>query len=306
MDRKNKKKLLIIANAGPGKKKGLNKILPELGNILNIHNCDYEIFFTQKEVNGSALLKNNLDESYTDIVAIGGDGTINEVINGFDCGEKVFSFIPNGSANDFAKNFDLKTLEKQIRNIVEGKVYRIDLGQCNERKFINGVGIGFDGQVIYEIQNQENHFGAWNYYFHVLKNLAVYKSQMFQYSLDKQGYSKKLMLLCIGNGTTFGGGFKLTPLADLFDGYLDACVVGELSGLRRFANIPKLAQGIHDELYEIEFHQVREISIEKNDLLHAHIDGEYMGKPPFEIKILPRHLLIRLPEILRINGFMKR
>ena len=106
-----------------------------------------------------------------------------------------------------------------------------------------------------------------------------------------------MILLTVGNGTTFGGGFKLMPEAKIDDGLLEICEIGKISGLRRFLNVNKLSGGTHGSLKEINFYQAKSVKIEANDMLFAHIDGERMGQPPFEIRILPKALQLRILDI---------
>ena len=288
---------LVVAHPQTGKKRRLGKILSLLDHYFDINHLDHDIFYTRQDFNGSEVVRRYLQEAHTDIIAIGGDGTLNEVINGFDDERLVFSFIANGSGNDFAKNFYFESLEHQVRNALVGPIRQMDLGICNERKFINGVGIGLDGQVIYDLLHKKNVLhGAYKYYYHVVRNLLSYRSKPFEYRVDHTDHQKSLLLLCIANGTTFGNGFKLTPNADLFDGLLDVCEITKLRVLKRLVHIPKLSKGTHHKLQEVELYHAREVMIAANKLLHAHIDGEYMGAPPYHIRVLPKSLRIRLPE----------
>ncbi len=287
---------LIIVHPQTGKRHRLGKIISELNRYFDTHKHHHDFFYTRPDLNATELVKRQLRD-HTDIIAIGGDGTLNEVINGFDNPDLVFSFIPNGSGNDFAKNFHFQSLEHQVINALEGLVHTIDLGLCNQRKFINGVGVGLDGQVIYDLLFKKNILsGSRKYYYHVLRNLLAYKSQQFKFRVDDVERQQRLLLLCVANGTTFGNGFRLTPQANLFDGFLDVCEVGNLHIGQRLVHVPKLARGTHHKLKKVELYKAQEVHIDQNDFLHAHIDGEYMGSPPFEVKVLPAALKIRLPK----------
>ena len=96
--------------------------------------------------------------------------------------------------------------------------------------------------------------GQVKYYFHVLHILASYKYRDYQLDIDGTQSSAKLISLSITNGTTFGGGFKLSPNAKIDDGYLDICTIGEISSLKRFLNIPRLQKGSHGVLKEVNFY----------------------------------------------------
>ncbi len=287
---------LIIVHPQTGKRHRLGKIISELNQYFDTHKHHHDLYYTRPDLNATELVKHQLRD-HSDIIAIGGDGTLNEVINGFDNPDLVFSFIPNGSGNDFAKNFHFQSLEHQVTTALEGPVRTIDLGLCNQRKFINGVGIGLDGQVIYDLLYKKNILsGSRKYYYHVLRNLLAYKSQQFKFRVDDVERQQRLLLLCVANGTTFGNGFRLTPQADFFDGQLDVCQIAPLNVWKRLIHIPKLAKGTHYKLHEVEMYQARQVYVAENDLLHAHIDGEYMGTPPFDITLLPAALKIRLPK----------
>ena len=234
----------------------------------------------------------------TDFVVVGGDGTLNQVVNAIYPTDKSLSLLCAGTGNDFSKSVSIgKTLSAQLQTAVGEKLLRVDLGDCNGRKFVNGVGVGFDGQIVKDMLTRKGLLqGHAAYYYHVLRILASYQARNFSLSIDGDDINSKLILLTIGNGTTFGGGFKLTPHASLTDGYLEACQIKSISPLNRFIHIPKLSQGSHHTLKEVSLQKVREITINENANLEAHIDGEYLGKPPFTIRVLPKALNIRVTD----------
>ncbi|MBG00568.1 MAG: hypothetical protein CMI36_16375 [Owenweeksia sp.] len=288
------RRLFIVANPSTGTKH-LEYILRELMDFCVARDFEFEIFLTAASQNAWKTVEKHLDESYTDLVVIGGDGTLNEAINGLKYNIPV-SIIPNGSGNDFVKNINIgHDLEDQIQVLRTGKVKHIDLGVCNGRKFINGVGIGFDGQIVADMQQKKSLLrGPAKYYAFVLRILATYKSRTFRFTQDKHLQQKDLISMTIGNGTTFGGSFKLTPEAEINDNILDVCEIGKISGIKRFFNIHRLKEGTHNRLPEVRFSRCKHLHIDENPDLHAHIDGEYFGHPPFEIGVLPNALKIRV------------
>ena len=136
--------------------------------------------------------------------------------------------------------------------------------------------------------------GHAKYYYHVLTILASYKERSFSYTINDESASSDLILMTIGNGTTFGGGFKLMPDAKIDDGFLEVCKIGAISAVRRFLNISKLSNGSHGRLSEVSFEKAKSVRIDKNDLLYAHADGEDIGQPPYDIQILPKALTLRI------------
>ena len=289
------RKIFVVRNLFAGGKS--LKICKRLSEKLEHQELDFQMFDTHESKSAAKTISDHLDHSFTDLIIVGGDGTINESVNGLKHDIPV-SIVPAGTGDDFIKNVNIgKTLEEQIDTAINGEVMDVDLGLCNERRFVNGVGIGFDGLIVEDMASKRVPFLAGHaaYYYHVLRILGGYKERHFTFSLDGgQKYKKELILLTVGNGTTFGGGFKLMPEAKIDDGLLEICEIGKLSGLRRFLNISKLSGGTHGSLKEVLFHRVEQVSIEGNDRLFAHIDGEQMGEPPFDIKVLPKAMKLRI------------
>ncbi|MEQ9009302.1 MAG: diacylglycerol kinase family lipid kinase [Ekhidna sp.] len=288
------RKIFVIWNPFAGGK--ALKICKKLSETLNNQEVDYQVFDTNESKSATTTVSEFLDASFTDLIIIGGDGTINESVNGLKHDIPV-SILPAGTGDDFIKNVAIgKTLEVQIDTAINGEIKRIDLGQCNDRKFVNGVGIGFDGQIVEDMASKRVPLlrGHAAYYYHVPRILGGYKERSFDYQIDNQSLKKDLILLTVGNGTTFGGGFKLMPEATIDDGLLEICEIGKVSGLRRFLNINKLSNGTHGSLDEINFYKAKSVKVEANDMLFAHIDGERMGQPPFELKILPKAMQLRV------------
>ena len=196
------------------------KICKKLSEALNALQIDYQVFDTNESKSATTTIEEFLDTSFTDLIIIGGDGTINESVNGLKYDIPV-SILPAGTGDDFIKNVLIgKTLEEQIDTAINGEIKRIDLGQCNDRKFVNGVGIGFDGQIVEDMASKRVPLltGHAAYYYHVLRILGGYKERRFDYQIGDQSFQKDLILLTIGNGTTFGGGFKLMPEPKIDDG----------------------------------------------------------------------------------------
>ncbi|WP_424962536.1 diacylglycerol/lipid kinase family protein [Ekhidna sp.] len=288
------RKIFVIWNPFAGGK--ALKICKKLSETLNDLQIKYQVFDTNESKSATTTVEEFLDTSFTDLIIIGGDGTINESVNGLKYDIPI-AILPAGTGDDFIKNVTIgQTLDEQIDTALKGEIHRIDLGQCNDRKFVNGVGIGFDGQIVEDMASKRVPLltGHAAYYYHVLRILGGYRERTFEYQIDGKPLQKDLILLTIGNGTTFGGGFNLMPEARIDDGLLEICEIGKVSGLRRFLNINKLSGGSHGSLKEINFYKAKSVKVEANDMLYAHIDGERIGQPPFEIKVLPEAMQIRM------------
>jgi diacylglycerol kinase (ATP) len=285
---------LIIFNPYSGKSKSkiiLKKLIPRLEEA----GIDYDLLETKLETEPSLYIQPRIDKSITDVIAIGGDGTLNHILNGVK-GDVTLNIIPTGTGNDFVKNIDIgRSSDEQIDTILHGKEIRVDVGICNEQLFLNGVGLGFDGQIVSDMMNKESWLsGHVKYYYYVLRILATFKPVSINLNIDSKELNKNLILLTVANGTTFGGGFRLAPDADISDGLLDICMIGDIPPHKRFLNIHKLSNGTHGKLKEVELSKTKSVTIEENPFIIGHIDGEYLGHPPFRIRPLPGYLKIRV------------
>ncbi|MCV9388582.1 diacylglycerol/lipid kinase family protein [Reichenbachiella ulvae] len=289
------RKFFIVANPYSGQGRAQYALM-RLKKKLDQEGYYYAVFLTPQSEILDEFIEENLFTDSTDVVAIGGDGTINACINAIKDKDMVLSFIPVGTGNDFVKTIDIGTdLDEHIDTLIYGKEKLVDVGICNNRRFINGLGVGFDGQIIYEDQNSTSMFnGYWRYLMRVLKILGSYKSKNYIFNMDGQKLEMNLLTMAIHNGTTFGGSFKLNPNSKNDDGLLDVCIIGRMSPVRRYLQLYKANFGSHGSLPEVNFFQTKELKIEANDQLRAHLDGEYFGHPPFEISILEKAQKVRV------------
>lgn len=292
----NDRKVLIVINPVAGKS-SYEKRLHLLKQKLNEVQISYEQFFT--EHGDAGKLKSIVAEqpALNEIFVMGGDGTLNYVVNEIQGMRLPISIVSNGTGNDSVKSLHgVLDFEKQVNIAIHGKIKHFDLGKCNDRYFVNGVGIGFDGEVVKEMVERGDKQGShMDYLLTVLRIIARFKEKKIHFSMDGQAFSKKILLLTISNGTTFGGGFIINPFAKTNDGKLDVCILNEISPLKRFWHLPKLKTGAHYKIKESEFHLASKIQIEQTKELVAHLDGEYIGHPPFDISIEKETLLVRTP-----------
>ena len=166
------RKIFIIWNPFAGG--NASKICKRLSEKLDQEHIEYQDFDTHETKSATKTVEQLLDSSFSDLIIIGGDGTINEAVNGLECDIPV-SIIPAGTGDDFIKNVSLgKSLEEQFHTAINGTIKRMDLGQCNDRKFVNGVGIGFDGQIVEDMESKRVPLlkGHADYYYHVLRILG--------------------------------------------------------------------------------------------------------------------------------------
>ncbi len=291
-----KKNIIIVINPAAGRS-SYKKRLKYLEEKLSESQVDYNLFFTENNNTGKLAEAIKKNPAINEVFVMGGDGTLNYVVNEIQGKNLPISIVSNGTGNDSVKSLHGElNFEKQVDIALNGKVQKFDLGICNGRYFVNGVGIGFDGEVVREMVERGIKSGSHlDYLLTVLRIVAGFKEKILQFSLDGKSFDKKILLMTISNGTTFGGGFIINPYAKTSDGLLDICILNELAPFKRFWHLPKLKTGTHHKLKECEFYLAKDIDIKKTHQLVAHLDGEFIGHPPFKISIEKEVLLVRTP-----------
>lgn len=271
--------------------------LQYLRNELEKAAISHDCFFTEHEKSWELKALVDSRPDLTEIFVMGGDGTLNMVVNEMKPGRLPLSIVSNGTGNDSVKSLHgIVDFKKQVEIAITGKIKHFDIGLCNDRYFVNGVGIGFDGAVVKEMVERGDKRGRHiDYLLTVLRIVGGFKEKQLRFTLDEKTYAAKVLLMTISNGTTFGGGFIINPYAVTDDGLLNVCLINEIPSLKRFWHLPKLKSGAHTRIKEAEFHTATNIRIEKSTELVAHLDGEYIGHPPFDISIMKQKLPIRVP-----------
>ncbi len=287
---------LIVVNPAAGKAEYESR-LAYLREQLEKQQILHEVFFTKENVRGDLRQFYSTRPAIGEVIIMGGDGTVNYVVNELRNKKIPFSIVSNGTGNDSVKSLHGEMdFKKQVEIALHGKIKHFDLGVCNDRYFVNGVGVGFDGEVVREMVKKGNKRGGHlDYLLTVLRIVGGYKEKILGFSLDGQWHERRILLMTISNGTTFGGGFIINPDAKTDDGKLNVCIFNELKPIMRFWHLPKLKSGSHGKVKEVEFHLASEIVVESEEDVVAHLDGEYIGHPPFRISIEPLAFALKCP-----------
>jgi YegS/Rv2252/BmrU family lipid kinase len=289
-----KRNALLVINPFAGKSSYKSR-LAYLEEKLGEAQLKFGHFFTEHDGKGKLARHLESNRNFSEIIVMGGDGTLNYAINELLGCQLPMSIVSNGTGNDSVKSLHgERNFEKQVEIAIHGVTQSFDLGLCNGRAFVNGLGIGFDGLVVEKMSKRKKKQGGHlDYLLTVLKTVAGFREKDLSFTLDGKKFTRKILLMTVSNGTTFGGGFVINPHARSNDGMLDVCVLKEISPLARFWHLPKLKTGSHDALQACEFYKARNVLIAPSNELVAHLDGEYFGHPPFDISILPKAIQVR-------------
>lgn len=230
------------------------------------------------------------------IVAVGGDGTVNEVARGIVGTDKVLGIIPCGSGDGLALHLGISRYYKQaVKTIMNGKKIKIDSGLINGRPFFSVCGTGFDA-IVSERFAKSGKRGIMNYIEIGLKTWMEYKPQKHIVEIDGQSFEMDASLITVGNSSQWGNNAKITPRADIEDGYLDMTAVDRVSALEMPALALELMTGTLNWNNKVHCYRGREIKIFRPTPGPAHADGDWFSAGnDLEIRILPQSLNVIVP-----------
>lgn len=247
-------------------------------------------------------------QGFRAIVGVGGDGTVNEVVNGLVTPDgaidtqAVIGVIPRGTAQDFARGLGLPLPPgAAVDRLLEDQVSRVDVGRIrfadgSVRLFVNVAGVGFDAEVAGRAQEVRPAVASLP--AHVIgfaSALAVYKNKDLSIALDGEEvstYRARCNMVVVANGPYYATGVRLAPDARLDDGLLDVVVIGDIDKLDFLLNIPRAFAGTHLEHSGVAVHRARRLTLDSPDGALMQADGEVVGCLPVEVDVLPRALRV--------------
>lgn len=301
------KKIKFIINPSSGRQimekrvDALSKLLLDDGYILGR-------YFTKKQHDATEETIKSCNEDWDLIIACGGDGTVNEVIEGIMKSKRKvpISILPSGTVNDFASYLRIpKNITDYFEMIRDNKIIDIDVGKLNNEYFANvaagGIlaNIGFQADVEYKAI-----FGRLAYYFEGVKEITQdgFNPKPFRVRIISDEYSseEEVLLFIISNSSSIGGFKKLAPEADVLDGLLDVIIIRK-SAITDLANIFfNVLTGEHIKHPNVKYFKTKSITIDSDSDVDIDMDGEYGGKLPATFQAIPRALKILIKEDL--NG----
>lgn len=252
-----------------------------------------DVVFTEKKGHASQLAKQYADNGYTYIIGVGGDGTINEIATPLICRNDIMvGLIPGGTGNDFIQitGFPARFKENDWEMFFRHYVMPMDVGQCNGKVFLNGMGLGFDAQVAaenYTAPGEVKRGGKNKYIWHILKTLLFFKEKKMTVLSDGKRSVTDCFINTVSIGRRFAGGFFLTPEAIANDGLLDVCSIKRLSLLQRLRILMMVPKGTHIRDSKVNYYKTEKLLLEFEDKVPFHVDGELYFSERFEISILP-------------------
>lgn len=288
----------MLVNPNAGQKKGTTTAL-QAKKLFENSGITLEMKFSTKAGEMLELSKKAVNATWDGIVAVGGDGTLFEIINGMmQVDESLpipLGIIPVGTGNSFSRELKLKSLEDTVQRILTGKTIQVDLGKCECSDdifyFINLLGFGFVSDVAHKA-NDYKKLGALSYIIGVLIITAKLSSYHLELEIDGQKYERENCFVEICNSTKTGGDMLMAPMAQINDGLLDVIILNKINRRRLLAAFPKIFKGTHLELPEAETFKAKKIVARPAIPKILTPDGEIKGQTPITVTVLPQKIKI--------------
>jgi YegS/Rv2252/BmrU family lipid kinase len=294
-------KHLFIINPAAGKGKTL-KLIPNIENMLKDKEDEYFIEITKGVGHATDIAKSYSDKGEYRIYSVGGDGTLNEVLNGMVNSSCSLAVIPSGTGNDFIKNIynfsKHHSPEELLFKMINGKEKYIDLCEVNERYFINIASVGFDAEVAYNaIRLKKLPFlsGKLAYILGIIITVFNYKSYNLNIDIDGRKLRLNALLTAIANGKYYGGGINVAPLAEIDDGLFNICTIEKVSRFKILTLFPKVIKGQHAGIKEVSFYNGRRVRIESEEAIAFNIDGEITKGKEGDFKVIKNGVKVVYP-----------
>ena len=271
--------------------------------LLNTYNFDFDVAFTEYEKHSSNLLKEALENGFLNVICVGGDGTLHNIVNGIMSQTKVDSkqvnvgMIPIGTGNDWIKTHNIPNdFEKAIQIIKNGNKKLQDLGkiefleQHKEPVYFNNLaGVGFDGYAVSKVHKYKN-FGALAYLIGAIIGLFSFKNFKTKIHVESNRFQTKSLMVLVGLCKYSGGGMQLTKNPDPFDGLFDISIAKNIGKLNIISNLTNLFNGKivdHRQVETIKSDTIS-ITIDEDNLPFIQADGELIGRGNIKVTIAPK------------------
>jgi YegS/Rv2252/BmrU family lipid kinase len=290
-------KWVFIVNPIAGNNFG-RTMVPVIEEMIRKHKIDGEVVLTERPGHATELSAAYAEKGIRFIIAVGGDGTMNEVAWSL-IGKKdiVAGIIPAGTGNDYCQipGFPNRFQEKDWDIFFRKNVISQDVGTVNGAIFLNGMGLGFDAEVAaqnYTEVGKVRKGGKDKYIWHIVKTLLFFRERKMIVISNGERQETECFMNTISIGRRFAGSFFLTPKAIANDGLLDVCSIKRLNLFLRFKLLLKVPKGKHITDKHVNYFQTPSIDLEFPKEVPYHVDGELNFARTFNVRLIPGGLNI--------------
>lgn len=279
---------------------------PRISRLLSHVGLSFDYQYTEGVGHAIELAKEATGGGYNYIVAVGGDGTVNEVANGIlyysATKDITLGVISTGTGSDFARSIGIpRHYASACSSLTSSRKLLIDVGvvECQrdgqplKRFFINASGIGFDATVAESAARLPKYFsGTVPYLAALLRTFLGYRNKWVSVKIGDRIESMRILSVVVANGSHFGGGMKVAPEASLNDSLLEVVIIGDIGKFDLLKSLPMVYKGTHGNHPKVSMQKAEAISIESPERLLVHADGEVVGEGPASFWLMPATLNI--------------
>ncbi len=257
---------------------------------------DHDIVYTDYAGHATELAKDAADQNYRIVVAVGGDGTVNEVARGLIGTETALAILPKGSGNGLARHLQIPLqLNNAIKLLNKGQVSAIDSGTINDLPFFTTAGIGFDAYISSVFAGSTRR-GLKTYVELILKEVRNYKHQPVKVWLNDQELETDCFVMAFANAAQYGNNAYIAPMADIRDGLLDVCLVRRLDVIKALNLSYSMLANKLASSSSAEYFKTTHVKVKTQQPMLYHVDGEFKGKTDeFEVALNPLSLKVFIP-----------
>ncbi|MEK5184338.1 diacylglycerol/lipid kinase family protein [Solibacillus sp. FSL W7-1324] len=284
------KKCMVIINPTSGKEKASDY---EKKIIAQLHNYEVVVKETTGEKDATRFAKMACDEKYDEVILVGGDGTVNEGINGIaeQPHRPVVGIIPLGTVNDFARALDISLDPDEAIALLGGKTTKADIGKVNDYYFTNVIAIGLLAEAVGDVTlEQKTSLGSLAYLFEGVKAAIQNDTYEMEVKADGKTYKEDMMLFICVLTDSVGSFRHMNEEADKSDGLLHGFIIKSTNTLQVVGTAKNLLTGNYEDDDNIIKFNAQEMHVNANEALPLNVDGDLISQLPAKISILHNHL----------------
>lgn len=284
-------KLIYNPIAGGGR---AQKLLPRLVKNFKAAGAVFDVHTTSGPGDAVEAARRAAADGFDVAVAVGGDGTVNEVLNGIVGTAAALAAVHGGKGNDFARTAQMPCdIDAASAVLLRGRQRSFDLGRVLGRYFINSVGVGFDAAVAHRVNQGVKPFtGVSAYIYAVFRTLFSYRPTEMEITIDGSSLTLCPVLVAVGIGKCYGGGMMIVPDAFPDDGFFDVCVIDWMAPAKLAYHFPKVFKGTHTRLTQTSIYRAREVHLKLSRAHPLHMEGEVLMGDKMHFTLEPRGMKV--------------
>jgi diacylglycerol kinase (ATP) len=290
--------LIVNPTAGAGK---TVRYIPEILDLLGSISLDFDYQMTEAPGHATEIAQLAVKDGYQVVISVGGDGTINEVVNGLystgNIGDISLGIISTGTGADYIRTLGIpRPYREACKCFTNPVTVKVDLGlvECmyngksTSRVFVNFAGLGFDAEIVRATSQTFKMLGDRpSYLMGLFSTLALYKNKKASMEIDGDSTDKRICTVMMSNGKYGGGGMLTAPNADPYDGLFDVVIIGDLSKPDLLWSLPMIYKGTHLSHPKVSVRRASNVRINTEKIMSVQADGDLIGETPAQFKILP-------------------